>query len=122
MIQGQVNANGEPILRLQIRGFAGTHFLVDAMVDTGFFAQVGLPESMLRSLGFEPNSRGSVVMADGSAITCDTYPIEMEWGGSFKPVTAWAFGDLPLVGCELLRGYELKIHFEDAGAVEIQKL
>ena len=43
MIRGTVNAQGEAVVRLRVRGPSGAEQDVDAVIDTGFTASLTLP-------------------------------------------------------------------------------
>jgi clan AA aspartic protease len=122
LFHGQANEAGEAVLTLQIRGYAGAGFATQVVIDTGFSGHLALPQSLLESAGYQSDSQTSVIMADGSTILCDTYTIEIEWDGAWRWVTAWPLGNLPLLGSDMLRDYQLQIDYKHAGGVEIQKL
>jgi clan AA aspartic protease len=122
VIRGQIGANGEPRSNLKIRDASGHTFQFNAVVDTGFNGAISLPPSLLQSLGFTSDAEGTAFLVDGTSISYDIYPVELEWDGIGQRMSIWALGDEPLVGCDLLRGYELRVEFAAPGAVDIQKL
>jgi clan AA aspartic protease len=122
MIRGQVNARGEAVVRLRVRGPAGAVQDVDAVVDTGFTSSLTLPNAVVATLGLASQSVGGAVLADGSVRQFDVYAAEIEWDGSWKPVLVSAVGDEVLLGMRLLAGHELRIAVVPGGVVEITPL
>jgi predicted aspartyl protease len=122
MIRGSVNARGEAIVRLRVRGPGGAAQDVDAVVDSGFTASLTLPAVAVTGLGLARQSGGRAVMADGSFRQFEIYAAEVEWDGAWRPVLVSAIGDVALVGMRLLAGHELRIAVVPGGAVEITPL
>ena len=122
MMRGQVNANGEPLVRLRVRGPADAVQDVDAAVDTGFTSALALPNPIVVALGLAVHSAGTAGLADGSVHQFDVYAGEIEWDGAWKPVLVYALGDQGLLGMQLLAGHELRIEVVPGGAVEIKPL
>lgn len=58
-------------------------------------------------------------MADGSARPFDMYAVEVEWGGTWRPVLAWVVGDEILLGMGLLAGHQLRVEAVPGGVAEI---
>jgi clan AA aspartic protease len=122
MIRGAVNARGEAAVRLRLRGPGGAEADVDAVVDTGFTAALTLPAAVIAALGLARQSGGSAVLGDGSVRQFDIYAVEVDWGGTWRPVLASAVGDEVLVGMRLLTGHQLRVEAVPGGVVEITPL
>jgi clan AA aspartic protease len=122
MIRGVVNAGNEAVVRLRVRGPAGTELPVDAVVDTGFTGSLLLPVSTVAALGLKRRSIGGVVLADGSTRQCDTHLAEVWWDGLWWPVIVHALDPVPLLGMRLLAWHELRMVVVPGGAVEITRL
>jgi clan AA aspartic protease len=122
MIRGAVNARGEAIVRLRVRGPGGIEQDVDAVIDTGFTASLALPTIEVGTLGLVRQSGTGAVLADGTFRQFDLYAAEVDWNGNWRPILVSAIGDEPLVGMRLLAGHELRIAVESGGFVEIRPL
>jgi clan AA aspartic protease len=122
MIQGVVSGHSEAIVKLRIRGPAGADRVVDAVIDTGFSAGLGLPSTTVAGLGLARHWSGTGMLADGSVRQFDVYAAEVEWDGSWRPVFVWAVGEQALLGMRLLARHELRIMVMPGGAVEISAL
>ncbi len=66
VILGTVNARNEAVVRLRVRGPAGSELDLDAVVDSGFTASLALPVITVVALGLARQSGGGAVLADGS--------------------------------------------------------
>ena len=122
MIRGAVNARGEAVVRLRVRGPGGAETDVDAVIDTGFTASLTLPLAVVSALGLVRQSGGGAVLADGSVRQFDIYAAEVAWDGTWRPVLVSAVGDEVLLGMRLLAGHELRIEVVPGGTVEITPL
>ena len=122
MIRGAVNARGEAIIPLRVRGPGGAERDVEAVVDSGFTASLTLPVAVVAALELARQSGGGAVLADGSVRQFDIHAAEVAWGGSWRPVLVSAVGDEVLLGMRLLARHELRITVVPGGAVEISPL
>jgi clan AA aspartic protease len=122
MIRGTVNAQGEAVVRLRVRGSSGTEQDVDAVIDTGFTASLTLPAATVASLGLVLQSGGRAGLGDGSVRQFEIHSAEVEWDGNWRPVLVWALGEEVLIGMRLLAGHALRIDVVPGGAVEIAPL
>ena len=123
MIRGTVNAQGEAVVRLRVRGPSGAEQDVDAVIDTGFTASLTLPAATtVAALGLVLQSGGRAGLGDGSVRQFEIYSAEVEWDGNWQPVLVWALGEEVLIGMRLLAGHALRIDVVPGGAVEIALL
>jgi predicted aspartyl protease len=86
MIRGTVNAQGEAVVRLRVRGPRGAEQDVDAVIDTGFTASLTLPAATVAALGLVLQSGGRAGLGDGSVRQFAIYSAEVEWDGNWRPV------------------------------------
>jgi clan AA aspartic protease len=122
MIGGVVNARYEAIVRIRVRGPAGTELEVDAIVDPGFTASLTLPAAAMSTLGLARQSSAGAVLADRSVRQFDIYEAEVEWDGKWRPVLVPLVGEEALLGMRLLAGHEFRIRVVPGGWVEISQL
>ena len=122
MIAGVVNARHEAVVRLRVRGPAGSELDVDTVIDSGFTASMTLPAMIVAALGLTRQSVGGAVLADGSVRQFEIYAAEVEWNGGWRSVLVSAVGVEALVGMRLLAGHELRVAVVPGGAVEITRL
>lgn len=121
-IRGAVSARLEAVLRLRVRGPAGTVAKFDAVIDTGYTGLLTLPTAVANALGLERGMGGQATLADGSARRFDTFAAELEWGDGWRSVVVSALGDEVLVGMRLLAGHELRVQVAPGGTVEVAAL
>jgi clan AA aspartic protease len=119
VIQGSVTPNGEPVIRLRVRGPGGAVADVDLVVDTGFTGALVLPAAVVTNLGLPWKSGGTAVLADGSTHQTDYYEAGIEWGSAWLSVLAMSVGPEALLGMRLLAGHRLTVEGSPGGLVEI---
>jgi clan AA aspartic protease len=122
MIRGAVNARGEAIAPIRVRGPSGVEVTVDAVVDSGFTGSLTLPAATIALLGLVRQSGGSGTLAGGSTLPFDIYAAEVEWEGAWRAILASAVGAEALLGTRLLHGHTLRIDVVPGGIVEITPL
>jgi predicted aspartyl protease len=84
VIAGVVNARHEAVVRLRVRGPAGSELDVDTVIDSGFTASMTLPAMTVAALGLTRQSVGGAVLADGSVRQFEIYAAEVEWNGGWQ--------------------------------------
>ncbi len=108
--------------RVRVLGFSGQSVEYDAIIDTGFSGSVAiLPEDVV-TLGLLPSGSVETILADGSVRTVLTYSAAVEWDGIQIISEVIADDEVPLIGMEILTGYNLSIDVVDGGAVRITRL
>lgn len=122
MIEGGVNADLEAVIPLHIRGEGGRALRIEAVIDTGFSAQLSLPMDRIDQLGLSWRKRTSATLADGRAAQVEVYGAEVMWAGRSRTVEVIATNVQPLVGMALLEGYSLSISVVENGTVRISEL
>ena len=121
MIVGNVNAELEAELSLGIRGPASSSF-VSAVIDTGFSSFIALPSRLIEELRLPWRKRGRTTLAHGGEVVFDIYELEIEWDGVWRRVEVAEAEANPLLGMQMLAGFELRVQVEQHGAVLIAPL
>ena len=119
MMSGQVNARLEPTLDVSIHGPTGISRTVSTLIDTGFGGELTLPISTIRVLALPLSGASRGVLADGTITLFDVYRAEAEWDGVQRPIDVQVSNAQPLLGTELLAGYDLSIRMTVGGTVTI---
>ena len=122
MIEGAVLPTLEPMVQVHVFDSSGEEIPLNVLVDTGFTGSFSMPGTVAKRLGLEKIGSDSVQFGDGSIYAADLYEIEIEWDGMRRIVYADAFGADLVIGTELLRDYELLIHFVNGGPVRVTKM
>lgn len=122
MITGFVTADREAIIRLTVRGPAGQHQQVEAVIDTGFDGWLSLPTTLIVTLGLPWRRRGRAFLADGSESLFDIFEGTVMWDKRRRRIPVDKADTAPLVGMALLNGYELNIRVRARGKVTITPL
>jgi clan AA aspartic protease len=121
MISGVVKSD-EGRIRLRVRGPRGREQEIEAVIDTGYTASLTLPPALIAALGLRWQSLDRGTHADGSECLFDVYEGKVVWDGKVRRVPVDEADTDPLVGMELLRGYELKMQVRSRGKVTIKQL
>ena len=121
MIQGRVNQSYEAILPIVVKNGVATQ-LVDAVIDTGFSGFLTLPSDMISTLGLSWEGRDVATLGDGTSCTFDVYIGLVIWDGEYREIYINESETIPLIGMQLLRGYDLRIQAIEDGLVTIEAL
>ena len=121
MIQGRVNQSYEAILPIVVKNGVATQ-LVDAVIDTGFSGFLTLPSDMISTLGLSWEGRDVATLGDGTSCTFDVYIGLVIWDGEYREIYINESETVPLIGMQLLRGYDLRIQAIEDGLVTIEAL
>jgi predicted aspartyl protease len=119
MIRGTVNNSREAIVRLTIMGSRQRKQTIEAVIDTGFDGFLTAAASLIAALALTWDSRGRVMLGDGSDSIFDSYWATVLWNRRRRRITVDEAETTPLVGMALLEGFELKIKVQPHGTVEI---
>ena len=119
MITGAVNANLEARIPLLLQDASGGNHHVDAVIDTGFSGFLTLPSALIASLNLAWLCRQQGLLADGSVQVFDVYTATVLWDGQSRIVEAERIDAVPLVGMEMLHGFELRVKVARGGSVAI---
>jgi clan AA aspartic protease len=121
MIHGVVNQSCEAILPTVVKNDTRTQ-LVDAVIDTGFSGFLTLPSSTISSLDLIWKGRDIATLGDGTSCIFEVYIAVVIWDGQYRTIDINESETMPLIGMQLLRGYDLRIQAIEGGSVTIKSL
>ncbi len=121
MIHGIVNQNCEAILSVVVKNDTKTQ-LVDVVVDTGFSGFLTLPSSMITALELVWKGRDVATLGDGTSCIFEVYIAVVIWDGQYRTIDINESETIPLIGMQLLRGYDLRIQAIEGGSVTVSLL
>jgi len=121
MITGVVKSH-EGRVRLIVKGFRGREHEVEAVIDTGYTASLTLPPAVVAALGLRWQRIDRFNLADGSECIFDVYLAKVLWDGRLRQITVEEADADPLIGMNLMRGFELKMQVRYRGNVTIKRL
>ncbi len=122
MMFGVVNDNCEAIIKIAVGRVDSPKIMLDAVIDTGFTSFLSLPPSIIESLELPWSCRDIGTLGDGSEVVFEMYTASVIWDGQVQIVDVAASEAEPLVGMNLLYGYDLRIQAIEGGTVAIQSL
>lgn len=103
MIVGKVNANYEPIIRLDICNIDNEQvYEQPAIVDTGFNGWLSLPPNFIAVLNLPWKRRGRATLGDSSECIFDVYEATIIWDKQRVVIPIDAAESEPLVGMSLI--------------------
>jgi clan AA aspartic protease len=121
MMCGIVNQSCEAILPVVVKSDITTQ-LVDAVIDTGFSGFLTLPSKVIAALNLPWKGRDIATLGDGTSCIFDVYIAIVIWDGQYRTIDINESETVPLIGMQLLRGYDLRIQAIEGGAVAIEAL
>ena len=121
-MKGEVNAHREAILRLRLEGSNGKQRTIECIIDTGYDGALTLPARLIRSLKLPLVGQNQAQLANGQIVTFNTYWAMANWSGRRVRVSVDEAPTDPLIGMELLEGFQLKIEVETRGNVAVTPL
>ena len=121
MIHGVVNQSCEAILPIVVKNDTRTQ-LVDAVIDTGFSGFLTLPFSTIESLDLIWKGRDMATLGDGTSYIFEVYIAVVIWDGQYRTIDINESETMPLIGMQLLRGYDLRLQAIEGGSVTIEAL
>jgi clan AA aspartic protease len=96
--------------------------VVKCAVDTGFQGQLALSAATVASLGLSSGGQTWIKLADDSPPVVPVYRANILWDDQEVEVAVMAMGARPLVGTELLQGFNLSADFEEDGELVLTPL
>jgi clan AA aspartic protease len=121
MMQGRVNQRCEATLSIAVKNGEKTQ-MIDAVIDTGFSGFLTLPSDTISILGFSWEGRDIATLGDGTFCTFEVYIGLVIWDGQYREIYINESETIPLIGMQLLRGYDLRIQAIEGGLVTIEAL
>ena len=121
MMHGSVNQSCEATLSIVVKHNNQTQ-LVNAVIDTGFSGFLTLPTDVISSLNLNWKGRDVATLGDGTSCIFEVYIAVVIWDGQYRTIDINESETVPLIGMQLLRGYDLRIQAIEDGLVTIEAL
>ncbi len=123
MIEGIVDERLRTLVEVTIKDSNGVFRSLPAIVDTGSQFSLVLPREINSRLGLELKDSARLVRAAGSVNQlAAAYRAEIIWDGYNKEIEVVEMNNPPLIGTELLEGYNINIEMRRAGRVVLEPL
>ena len=119
---GVVQSDLEAVISIALIGPSGRHQVVETVIDTGYNGFLTLPYGVIELLELPWTDLHRVTLADGSSPICDVYEGRIAWDDQTRLIEVEAAETQPLLGMEMMEGYELHIEVVEGGAVTIERL
>ena len=121
MMHGSVNQSCEATLSIVVKHNNQTQ-LVNAVIDTGFSGFLTLPTDVISALNLTWKGRDVATLGDGTSCIFEVYIAIVIWDGQYRTIDINESETVPLIGMQLLRGYDLRIQAIEDGLVTIEAL
>jgi len=122
MMQGIVNQSCEATIPLVISNANRQTQLIDAVIDTGFTGYLSLPREIIDDLKLPWTGIDRGTLGDGSEVTFEVYAATVIWDGQYRDIPVNEAETDPLIGMNLLYGYDLRIRAVEGGTVAIEAI
>ncbi len=120
MLLGKLSDKLAPFLELSILSTDSTSRQHSFLVDTGCTLEMVLPAVILAELGWPVIETMEIQQADGSRVAVDLHEGSVVFGELARPVLAAALGTQPIIGMELLQGWQLCLDIIAPGEGEVR--
>ena len=123
MIEGTVNRELEPRVRIEVQDSRGSLQSFEFVLDTAFSGELALPYSVIERLAlpYRGPSAASWRLATGAETEMHTYAATILWHGQRREVAVLETESESLLGAALLSGCRVYIDFHRDGAVVIEE-
>lgn len=122
MMTGQVTANREAVIELEIVGSEQRREKVEAVIDTGFNGYLTLSSDVVSQLKLQLAGNRRATLGDGHTVVLDVYLANVVWHGHEREVLALQTEGGPLIGMSLLYGNRVMLTIVNGGDVTIDPL
>ena len=122
MMTGQVTANREAVIELEIVGSEQRREKVEVVIDTGFNGYLTLPSDVVSRLKLQPAGNRRATLGDGHTVVLDVYLAKVAWHDHEREVLALQTEGGSLIGMSLLYGNSVMLTVVNGGDVTIDPL
>ncbi|MCE2435018.1 MAG: clan AA aspartic protease [Candidatus Latescibacteria bacterium] len=122
MITGQVTANREAVIELEIVSQNQKIERVEAVIDTGFNGYLTLPSDLVNRLNLQLAGNRRATLGDGNTVVMDVYLAKVIWHGQEREVIVLQAEGGPLIGMSLLYGNRVILTIVNGGDVTIDPI
>ena len=107
---------------IYVEGLDGIGRVHIATIDTGFTGQLALPARFMVDLDLEFIERISVVLGNNETYRVNAYQARTFWNNRWQQITVLETGQRPLIGMNLLRGYNVCFDAIELGEISFVTL
>ncbi len=119
---GQVTADKEAVLPIELLGAEGRVLEIEAGIDTGFNGYLTLSRTAIQQLDLVFIGPARAALGDGNEVSMDLFLAAIRWEGAPRDILVLEAEGGTLVGMALLDGHRVIMDVEEGGAVSIESL
>ncbi len=122
MMTGQVTANREAVIELEVVSSEQRKEKVEAVIDTGFNGYLTLPSDVVSRLKLQLAGNRRTTLGDGNTVVLDVYLAKVVGHSHEREVLVLQTEGGPLIGMSLLYGNRVMLTIVNGGNVTIDPL
>ena len=122
MLIGQITAENQAVVSVEVHGSEGKKAHVDATIDTGYNGFLTLPKALVEELGLPSVGPARASLGDGNEVGMELFLASVQWEEELQDVLVLAAEGGVLLGMAMLLGCRLMIDVETDGTVSIESL
>ncbi len=122
MLIGEVTAEHQAIVPIEVRGRGGQRAYVEATIDTGYNGFLTLPKALIDELDLLSAGPARAALGDGNEVRMELFIASVRWQEKLKDVLVLAAEGGILLGMAMLLGCRLTLDVEAGGMVAIESL
>ncbi len=122
MLKGQVTAENQAVVPIEVHGSEGLKAHVDATIDTGYNGFLTLPQTLIDELELQSAGPARAALGDGKEVRMELFLASVQWEDKLKDVLVLAAEGGILLGMAMLFGCRLTLDVEADGTVSIESL
>lgn len=122
MTIGAIGSDGDALVQVAVaRAGSEREREIEAVLDTGFNGFLALPYSEIERLNLDETGRVPFMTASGEAHFSSTFEATVVFAGRRRAAEIVEAAE-PLVGVELLWGFEVRLAYREGGRIALEKL
>ena len=122
MLIGQITAENQAVVPIEVHGSEGQKAQLDATIDTGYNGFLTLPRALIEELELPSAGPARAALGDGNEVRMEVFLGAVQWQDGPKDVLVLAAEGEVLLGMAMLLGCRLTVDVEAEGAVSIESL
>ncbi len=122
MLIGQITAENQAVVSVEVYGSDEQRVRIDATIDTGYNGFLTLPKALIDELDLPSAGPARAALGDGNEVRMEIFLAVVQWQKEPKDVLVLAAEGGVLLGMAMLLGCRLILDVEADGVVAIESL
>jgi clan AA aspartic protease len=122
MLIGQITAENQAVVPIEVHASEGQKAHIDATIDTGYNGFLTLPRALIDELDLPSAGPARAALGDGNEVRMELFLAAVRWEDGLQDVLVLAAEGGVLLGMAMLLGCRLTMDVEADGTVSIESL